>query len=168
MDDAVRIERERLRGAASGRRRDVFGALLCAVLFLGVGPGVHADPTTDAAAASAVAAHWLGLVDANNYAEAWLQLHPTFQATLSRDAWLAQLAATRKEFGALHARREVGARYANALPGAPPGEYVVVQYESRYTHRAELLETVVPMRDADGSWRVAGHFFAARQPTARQ
>lgn len=147
---------------------DLMSALLFATLLVAPTGQVAADPTSDEATASAVATAWLGLVDAGNYAAAWARLHPQFQATLEQATWGARLGATRNSVGAIQARRLVGARYASSLPDAPPGEYVVVQFESRFEHRPELLETIVPMRDTDGQWRVAGHFFAERQHLPRQ
>jgi hypothetical protein len=44
------------------------------------------------------------------------------------------------------------------LPGAPDGEYVVIQYESSFEHKQAAVETVTPMLDKDGTWRVSGYF----------
>jgi hypothetical protein len=44
------------------------------------------------------------------------------------------------------------------LPGAPEGEYVVIQYETQFEHKAGAIETVTPLREKDGSWRVSGYF----------
>jgi hypothetical protein len=44
------------------------------------------------------------------------------------------------------------------LPGAPPGEYVVIVYASAFENRPAAQETVNPMRDKDGVWRVSGYF----------
>ena len=47
---------------------------------------------------------------------------------------------------------------SEALPGAPDGEYVVIQYESSFEHKQSAIETVTPMLDTDGKWRVSGYF----------
>jgi hypothetical protein len=44
------------------------------------------------------------------------------------------------------------------LPGAPDGEYVVFQFDTQFEHKRAAVETVTPMRDPDGSWRVSGYF----------
>jgi hypothetical protein len=44
------------------------------------------------------------------------------------------------------------------LPGAPDGESVVIQYDTQFEHKAHAVETVVPMRERDGSWKVSGYF----------
>ena len=44
------------------------------------------------------------------------------------------------------------------MPGAPDGRYVVVQYDTVFENKASAVETVTPMADPDGVWRVAGYF----------
>jgi hypothetical protein len=50
------------------------------------------------------------------------------------------------------------ARYSRTLPGAPDGEYVVIQYSSQFANKASAVETVTPMREKDGSWKVSGYY----------
>jgi hypothetical protein len=52
----------------------------------------------------------------------------------------------------------VSSEYKRALPGAPDGEYVVIRYDTQFEHKAHAVETVVPMRERDGSWKVSGYF----------
>ena len=49
-------------------------------------------------------------------------------------------------------------QYTTTAPGAPDGEYVIIQFESAFEHKASAIETVTPMRDKDGQWRVSGYF----------
>jgi hypothetical protein len=44
------------------------------------------------------------------------------------------------------------------LPGAPAGDYVVIQYATQFANKDKAVETVVPMRTPDGSWKVSGYF----------
>ena len=44
------------------------------------------------------------------------------------------------------------------LPGAPDGEYVVFQFDTQFERKRAAVETVTPMCDPDGSWRVSGYF----------
>ena len=52
----------------------------------------------------------------------------------------------------------VSKTYAEALPGAPDGKYVVVQYRTSFERKESAVETVTPMLDEDGRWRVSGYF----------
>ena len=48
--------------------------------------------------------------------------------------------------------------YTTNLPGAPDGEYVVIQYKTSFQNKASAIETVTPMRDPDGVYRVSGYY----------
>ena len=58
----------------------------------------------------------------------------------------------------MKSRRLVSARFERSLPGVPDGEYVIVQFNSSFEHKADATETVTPMKDPDGQWRVSGYF----------
>jgi hypothetical protein len=51
----------------------------------------------------------------------------------------------------------LGATYATSLPGAPDGEYVVLQFKTVFEHKKDAIETLTPMLD-NGQWRVAGYY----------
>jgi hypothetical protein len=44
------------------------------------------------------------------------------------------------------------------LPGAPDGKYVVVQFDTSFQRKKSALETVTPMMEKDGKWRVSGYY----------
>jgi len=49
-------------------------------------------------------------------------------------------------------------RYTTTLPGAPDGEHVVIQFDSSFTNKKTAVETITPMFDKDGVWRVSGYY----------
>jgi hypothetical protein len=49
------------------------------------------------------------------------------------------------------------------LPNAPKGEYVVIQYKTEFAGAGTVLETITPMLDKDGKWRVSGYFVKPAQ-----
>ena len=64
----------------------------------------------------------------------------------------------RGPLGALKERRLAGVQKANTLPGAPEGEYEVLQFQTRFASEERLfVETVVMIRNGDG-FDVAGYF----------
>jgi hypothetical protein len=101
---------------------------------------------------------WLALSDAGDGAATWDQAAPSFRAAVSRAAWSDALKQTRQPFGTARSRKVVSSEFKRSLPGAPDGEYVVIQYDTQFEHKAHAVETVVPMRDQDGSWKVSGYF----------
>jgi hypothetical protein len=101
---------------------------------------------------------WLALVDSGKYAESWQECAQIFQAAVTQEQWQGALRATRDPLGKLLWRRLKGATYTKTLPGAPDGEYVVIHYESSFEHKQAAVETVTPMLDKDGKWRVSGYY----------
>lgn len=131
--------------------------LSAAVLFLVASlHGLAADPPQ--AAAEAAAETWLGLVDSGNYAQSWNTAARYFQAAVPQSQWEARVSAVRTPLGALKSRHLTSARFERSLPGAPDGEYVVIQYSTSFERKAEAIETLTPMKDPDGQWRVSGYY----------
>ncbi|MFC5514095.1 DUF4019 domain-containing protein [Massilia jejuensis] len=50
------------------------------------------------------------------------------------------------------------ATFKKDLPGAPPGEYVIIVYDSVFSNMPTVVETVTQMREVDGAWKVSGYF----------
>jgi hypothetical protein len=101
---------------------------------------------------------WLALVDSAKYAESWQECAQIFQAAVTKEQWQSALRATRDPLGKLLSRKLKGATYTKTLSGAPDGEYVVIQYESSFERKQAAVETVTPMLDKDGKWRVSGYY----------
>ncbi len=101
---------------------------------------------------------WLALVDSGKYAESWQEAAQYFKNAVTKDQWGSAMHSTREPLGKAVSRKLRSANYATALPGAPDGEYVVIQYDSSFEHKQSAVETVTPMLDKDGKWRVSGYF----------
>ncbi len=101
---------------------------------------------------------WLRLVDAGQYAESWREAAPLFKGAVTEHQWAAQVGAVRKPLGAVVSRTLKSATPATSLPGAPDGHYVVIQYDTVFAHKQHAVETVTPMLDKAGQWRVSGYF----------
>jgi hypothetical protein len=101
---------------------------------------------------------WLALVDAAKYLESWQAAAPLFQNGVSADDWASAAAKVRAPLGKLLSRQLRTAVYQTAVPGAPEGKYVIIQFDSAFEMKARATETITPMQGADGSWKVAGYF----------
>ena len=101
---------------------------------------------------------WLALLDQGKYEQSWDAAAPAFQSAVTKTAWTQALSQARGPFEPFGARTLLGTRYAETLPGAPPGPYVVVQYQTKVAGDRQVVETITPMRTPDGSWRVSGYF----------
>ena len=109
-------------------------------------------------AAQASARDWLVLVDSGKYADSWQESASLFKAHVARSQWSNMIAAARDPLGKLVSRKLKSAHYTRTLPGAPDGEYVVIQYDTSFEHKQSAVETITPMIDKDGKWRVSGYF----------
>jgi hypothetical protein len=101
---------------------------------------------------------WLALVDAGKYANSWQETASLFKAHVSKEQWQTMMQASRDPLGKMISRKLKSATYAKTLPGVPDGDYVVIQYDSIFEHKQSAVETITPMLDKDGQWRVSGYF----------
>lgn len=101
---------------------------------------------------------WLGLVDSGRYGESWEQAAAFFRGAVTKEDWERALQGVRAPLGKMLSRKLKSAKYMTSLPGAPDGEYVVIQFESSFEKKKTAVETVTPMKETDGSWRVSGYY----------
>ena len=138
--------------------RTALSLLLAAAGAMSVpSPAMAADPDPTAAAQGA-AVKWLSLVDGARYAQSWDEASAYFRGSITKPAWEAALKGARAPLGAVTRRSLKTAVAKTSLPGVPDGEYVVIEFETGFEHKAGAVETVTPMKEKDGSWKVSGYF----------
>ena len=135
----------------------VIFALFVSVVILAIIPAPGAGQNAEEMALKA-SARWLASVDGGKYAESWDESAQVFKAALTREQWKASLTAVRKPLGKLISRSIIAKQYTTSLPGVPDGEYVVIQYTTSFENKKAAVETVTPMLDKDGTWRVSGYY----------
>jgi len=106
----------------------------------------------------AAADAWLKLLDGGKYDDCWAQMAGFAKNAAPQATFVSSMKAFRDPLGALDSRKVQSKQYATSLPGAPDGEYVVIQYETSFAKKKSAIETVTPMKDADGTWRVSGYY----------
>jgi len=109
-------------------------------------------------AAVLAAEKWLAIIDKGQYDESWKQAAGFFKSAVKQDQWVQSLQAVRKPLGKLISRQVKSRKYTTSLPGAPDGEYVVIEFETSFKNKKSAVETVTPMMERDGSWRVSGYY----------
>jgi hypothetical protein len=129
--------------------------LAAIVVAMLAGAAQAADKPEDLAQTAAEA--WLKLTDAGDGAASWEQAAKLFKEAVTKDQWIQALAGVRPPLGKLVSRKLASRQYSEALPGAPAGKYVVVQYDTVFEHKTSAVETITPMLDPDGVWRVSGY-----------
>ena len=130
--------------------------LLVAVVSLS-GCSSETNPQAEAAAVAAATA-WLSLVDGEKYAESWEQAAQYFKGAVQKEQWIQVMQSGRKPFGKNISRKLKSKSYRTTLPGAPDGGYVVIQFSASFEKKKTAVETITPMLEKDGQWRISGYF----------
>ena len=117
-----------------------------------------AEDNEKEAAAFAVAQQWLGLVDQGKYDESWKEASTVFRNAVTAAQWEQLVETSRKPLGKLLTRKVSSKTYTTSLPGVPDGQYVVIEFETSFENKKAAIETVTPMLDKDGTWRVSGYY----------
>ena len=110
------------------------------------------------AAAVEAAETWLSLTDGGRYGESWDEASAYLKKVVTKNQFVQSLRGALGPFGRLISREVDSTQYATALPGAPDGEYVVIRFRSSFQNKKEAIETVTPMKEADGRWKVSGYY----------
>jgi len=129
----------------------VIGLILGATIAL-------ANETEKKESAVASAEKWLTIVDNGNYSESWQKASEFFKQAVKQDQWEQAVRSVRKPLGKLVSRKLKSVSYTTSLPGAPDGEYVVIQFDTSFENKKSGIEIVTPMMDKNGNWRVSGYY----------
>lgn len=120
-----------------------------------------AGEAEEKAKAQKVVLAWLGVMDAGKYAEGWDAASAFFKGAVPKAKWEELSKSARGPsglLGTLKGRKLKSAAFTRTPPGgAPPGEYVIVQFDSQFERRPGV-ETVTTIHEKDGSWKIAGYF----------
>jgi len=106
----------------------------------------------------AAAQMWLHEIDSGNYATSWQQASAYFQGAITEKSWTNALNGVRRPLGNLLSRKVAKTTSAKSLPGAPDGNYLVMQFATSFANKKSAVETVTFMREKDGNWRAAGYY----------
>ncbi|PYO27532.1 MAG: hypothetical protein DMD73_08930 [Gemmatimonadetes bacterium] len=110
------------------------------------------------------AAHtWLALVDKGELAKSWDEGALVLQLGVTETKWEQLVRSARAPFEPFGARHQIMARYTTDPPNAPPGQYVLLQYQTDVSGGRHVVETVVPTLDGKRGWRVSGYFIRLEQ-----
>jgi hypothetical protein len=141
--------------------RPIIGVIALAWTIAGGNSAAADEPAENPAAtkaAVAVAEKWLSLVDEGQYAASWETAAAYFRNAIRQDQWDQAARAVRQPLGDLVSRKLKSTDVKTSLPGAPDGQYVVIQFETAFQFKQAAVETVTPMRQEDGTWAVSGYF----------
>ena len=134
----------------------MIGLILSAVMLTSVAlAGATDDKETLAINAGQ---QWLSLCDQAKYGESWDAAATYFKNAVKKEQWQQMASAVRTPLGSVEKRDVKSQSYKTSLPGAPDGEYVIVQFNTEFENKKAAVETVTMMLDQDRGWRVSGYF----------
>jgi hypothetical protein len=113
-------------------------ALFCFIM-LGL-TGAHSIAGEAEQEALKAAEQWLILIDAKEYGLSWDNAAELFKKAVTKAQWEKSIQAVRPAMGDLISRRVKSETYANSLPGAPDGEYVVIQFSQGSQTKSRRLK----------------------------
>ena len=99
---------------------------------------------------------WLGLIDEGKAGLAWDGADASLRASVSRAKWIDGIRDLRKPYGRIKQRKTTQIARAHSLPGAPDGDYAIIQFDTEFAngrHASELVTWTL----TNTSWRVAGY-----------
>jgi hypothetical protein len=134
------------------------GGLVTLAYLLGAGAAAAQDAGGGVAAARKAAEAWLAIVDQGGYPRSWDEASSLFRRAVEKDRWVSTVKQVRGPLGTVRVRALRGAQHTTSLPGAPPGDYVVIQYDTAFDGKRRAVETITPMLETDGTWRVSGYY----------
>lgn len=101
---------------------------------------------------------WLKSIDSSSYEISWETSSELFKKSITKENWVQALEGVRKPLGNMISRKLQTKEYKTTLPGAPDGEYVVIVFSTEFENKDNSYETITPMKDKDGKWRVSGYY----------
>ena len=118
--------------------------------------GVISNPEFEKA--GQIAAHaWLLLLDRKDWGTAWDASSAVFRQSVPLGTWMDNVPKLRDPLGKFVERQPGEAIYKRTLPGRPEGDYVTVQFTSKFDKKPVVQELVTTVRESDGRWRVTGY-----------
>ncbi|MFC1738438.1 DUF4019 domain-containing protein [Planctomycetota bacterium] len=114
------------------------------------------EQNTEAAVDAAIG--WLKIVDTADYDQSWEQAAEYLKRAVSKDQLRKSFEMVRRPLGKVISRRIKSKTYTKQAPGAPDGEYLIVQFETSFENKTSAVETITPMLDKDVIWRVSGYY----------
>jgi hypothetical protein len=107
--------------------------------------------------AQSAAESWLKLTDAGEGGASWDQAAKRLQGKVTKEQWKQALVQLRAPLGRVVRRQVKSRRYAEKVPGASDAPNVTIEFETVFEKKGRVVETITPMLEPDGVWRVAGY-----------
>jgi DNA-binding CsgD family transcriptional regulator len=118
---------------------------------------VSASSSASDQAGAHAAEEWAKLIDGQRWGESWKASGSLFRAQVTEAGWTATVQPLRQQLGAVASRSLKSVSSASSLPGAPAGEYKIVQFATVFANRPDAVETLILAHEGS-AWKVNGYF----------
>jgi|GEM_PF-1992554 len=131
--------------------------LLCCLI------SVQGCSTTSVAAkhridAQSTVIDWLNLLDREDYQATYDTTAAFFKTGVTLTQWQEKVSKARSALGAKLSRQPKDASYTNNLTDAPMGDYVIFQFQTKFSDQSRAAKETVTVTLEDGTWRIVGYF----------
>ena len=139
-----------------------FVSLTCLCFILFQGCAMHsvskslAEKREREKEARAAALHWLQLVDAGDYAQAYEEEPARLRASTTDAQFIRSMEGRRAPFGRVLSRKFIGAAFTRKLTGSPDGRYESILFRTSFEHKALAAERVILTHESR-QWRVVDY-----------
>jgi len=106
--------------------------------------------------ARAAALHWLHLVDAGDYAQAYEEEPARLRAATTQAQFNRSMEGRRAPFGKVLSRKFIGAAFTKKLTGSPDGRYESILFRTSFEHKTLAAERVILAHESR-QWRVVDY-----------
>ncbi|MEP3420861.1 MAG: DUF4019 domain-containing protein [Erythrobacter sp.] len=117
-----------------------------------------AQTAVDDAESLNIAEPFVAAIDDGDWQESWNAAGEFFQSQATAAEWAQTIEPVRVPLGAVEERRLTNVQRVATLPGAPEGDYEVLQYQTKFANRGPIaIETVIMIKNG-ATYDVAGYF----------
>jgi Protein of unknown function (DUF4019) len=101
---------------------------------------------------------WLAVLDAGKFGPAWDTSSAYLKSVVTRKNWIQEIGAARKPLGKFDHRKAEKFARTHSFPGAPEGDYAIVEFDSTFANGKKATEHIVWTLETGDVWRVSGYF----------
>jgi hypothetical protein len=142
------------------KRVFVFLSCFCGIFLQACATHSVSKPPTEKGAREketrAAALHWLQLVDAGDYTQAYEEEPARLRASTTDAQFIRSMEGRRAPFGRVLSRKFIGAAFTRKLTGSPDGRYESILFRTSFEHKSLAAERVILTQESH-QWRVVDY-----------
>ncbi|MDD3179301.1 MAG: DUF4019 domain-containing protein [Opitutaceae bacterium] len=97
---------------------------------------------------------WMELLDKGQYSDSWKQAVAKIRSFYGEKDWSQKMTKLRQPLGKAEKRELAGSNHTDTRPGMPPGDYWVLEFNTKFEKMPAAVEEVTLIPDRDGKYRV--------------